>query len=258
MKKNLNRLFLVMALTLALPLTAFAHFGLLIPQKNTVDPEHRQIQMLLAFIHPVEMKGMELVKPKKFGVMKMNQISDLGSTLKQTKFLGHTAWTSTFKFNRPGVYQFFMEPTPYFEPAEDKYIIHYTKTIIAAFGDEEGWDLPVKGLKAQIIPLTRPFGVYAGNTFQGKVVVDGKPVPNCDVEVEFFNKKHIKVPGEYYVTQVVKTDENGVFTYTPPAPGWWGFAGLSTANFTLPYQGVQKPVEIGAVLWVYFAPWPGK
>lgn len=57
-----------------------------------------------------------------------------------------------------------MEPKPYFEPAEDCYIIHYTKTVVSAFG-LEGWDREL-GLKTEIVPLTRPFGLYAGNVFQ--------------------------------------------------------------------------------------------
>ena len=35
---------------------------------------------------------------------------------------------------------FYMEPKPYWEPAEDCFIIHYTKTVVTAFGDDEGWD----------------------------------------------------------------------------------------------------------------------
>ncbi|MDQ7031162.1 MAG: DUF4198 domain-containing protein [Desulfonauticus sp.] len=248
------KFFLILVL-LIIPISAYAHFGFLIPQKSMITPETKTIKLMLAFIHPTEMKGMELVLPKKFGVKVGNKILNLKKRLKKIKFLNHTAWESTFKFKRPGVYQFFMEPTPYFEPAEDKYIIHFTKTYVAAFGDEEGWDKPI-GLTTEIIPLTRPFGLYAGNTFRGKVLVNGKPAANCDVEVEFFNQKRIKVPGEYYITQVVKTDKNGIFCYTPPAPGWWGFAGLNTANFTLPYKGKPKEVELGAVLWLYFAPWP--
>ncbi|WP_456324742.1 DUF4198 domain-containing protein [Desulfonauticus submarinus] len=253
---RLVKFFLILML-LTLPLTAYAHFGFLLPQKSMITPEAKTIELMLAFIHPMEMNGMELVKPEKFGVKVGDKIIDLRKNLHKISFLGHTAWKTSFKFKRPGVYQFFMKPTPYFEPAEDKYIIHYTKTFVAAFGDEEGWDNPI-GLKTEIIPLTRPFGLYAGNTFQGKVLVNGKPAANCDVEVEFFNQKGLTPPGEYYITQVVKTDQNGIFTYTPPAAGWWGFAGLNTADFTLPYKGKQKEVELGAVLWLYFAPWPSK
>ena len=145
-----------------------------------------------------------------------------------------------------------MEPEPYFEPAEDTYIIHYTKTAVAAFGGEEGWDEPL-GLKTEIVPLTRPFGNYAGNVFQGRVLLDGKPVPGAEVEVESYNKaKGHTAPNEYFVTQVVKADENGVFSYGVPWAGWWGFAALNTAKEKLDYKGEPKPIELGAVLWLEF------
>ena len=98
---------------------------------------------------------------------------------------------------------------------------------MAAFGAEEGWDEEV-GLKAEIVPLTRPFGLYAGNVFQGVVKFKGKPVANVDVEVEFWNAdKKVTAPNEYFFTQVVKTDKNGVFTFAVPKAGWWGFSALN-------------------------------
>jgi cobalt/nickel transport protein len=57
------------------------------------------------------------------------------------------------------------------------------------------------------------------------------------------------------ITQVVKADANGVFTYVPPAAGWWGFSALVTAEYTLEQDGVAKPVELGGVLWVHFEDW---
>jgi len=37
---------------------------------------------------------------------------------------------------------------------------------VTAFGDDEGWDEEI-GLKTEIVPLSKPFGLYAGNIFQG-------------------------------------------------------------------------------------------
>jgi cobalt/nickel transport protein len=54
------------------------------------------------------------------------------------------------------------------------------------------------------------------------------------------------------ITQTIKADGNGVFTYAAPVSGWWGFAALNPADFKLPHQGEQKDVELGAVIWVYF------
>lgn len=250
------RLFRSLLLTLALVLLAapaMAHFGMVIPSHDVVtDKASAKVKLTLSFSHPMEGNGMEMVKPKAFGVLDGGKKVDLLATLQPAKVMGHGAWNAEYVFKRPGVGIFYVQPEPYFEPAEDKYIEHLTKVVVPAFGEEEGWDEPV-GLPAEIIPLTRPFGNYAGNVFTGKVVVDGKPVPGVEVEVEYYNKdKKYKAPNEYMVTQVVKTDANGVFNYAVPFPGWWGFAALTEAPKTLEKDGVAKPVERGAVLWAKF------
>ena len=165
------------------------------------------------------------------------------------------AFTTSYSFGRPGTYVFSMEPTPYWEPAEDAFIIHYTKTYVTAFGDDEGWDAEL-GLKTEIVPLSKPFGLWAGNVFQGIVKIDGAPVPYAEVEVEYFNEDGSAVaPDDLMITQTVKADANGVFTYATPVDGWWGFAALSEAEYTLPQDGEEKGVELGAVIWVHFEAW---
>jgi cobalt/nickel transport protein len=115
---------------------------------------------------------------------------------------------------------------------------------------EVGWDEEI-GLKTEIIPLSRPYGLWTGNVFQGIVKVDGKPVPFTEVEVEYYNQgDKIELPAEPMITQVVKADENGIFTYAMPKAGWWGFAALNEDEKKIKYNGEEKSIEIGAVLWV--------
>lgn len=238
---------------------AMAHFGMLIPSENIVTPEKKTVELTISFSHPFEGTGMEMVKPQKFCVVKDGDKTDLLSTLEKTKVMDHAAWKSAYNVKRPGVYHFAVEPVPYWEPAEDVSIIHYTKTIVAAFGADEGWDEPM-GLPTEIVPLLRPFGNYAGNTFVGKVLMNGKPVPNGEVEVELYNKEgKLQAPSDYHVTQVIQADENGVFSFACPGAGWWGFAALNDAEYTLKNpKGEDKGVELGAVLWIYMDEWQAK
>jgi cobalt/nickel transport protein len=247
---------LLAAMVLVISGSALAHFGMLIPSPATVsqgDPKTLNLQ--LSFSHPMEMAGMDMARPKAFGVLVGESREDLLAALKPAKVMDKNGWTAAYPLKRPAVYTFFLEPEPYWEPAEDCFIVHYTKVVVPAFGDEEGWDREA-GLKTEIVPLTRPFGLYAGNVFQGIVMLDGKRVPYAEVEVEFYNAdKKAEAPNEYMVTQVVKSDRNGVFTYAAPRAGWWGFAALSTADFKLKKDGKEKAVEIGGVIWVYFHEW---
>jgi len=232
--------------------SALAHYGMLMTSDSMVmQNDNRTISLTLSFSHPFEGEGMELVKPAVFGVMANGKRVNLLETLKETKLMDHTAWETFYKIKRPGVYMFYMEPKPYWEPAEDCYIVHYTKTVVTAFGDDEGWDQEI-GLKTEIVPLSKPYGLYAGNVFQGIVKLDGKPVPFCEVEVEYYNEDgKAKAPTDYMVTQTIKADVNGLFTYAAPRAGWWGFAALNTSDEKI--KG--KDVEMGAVLWVRFHDW---
>jgi len=115
---------------------------------------------------------------------------------------------------------------------------------------EVGWDREV-GLQTEIVPLTRPYGLWTGNLFQGQVKVDGQPVPRATVEVAFHNDAGVTAPDDAFTTQVVHADGNGVFSYAMPRAGWWGFAALTTSADTLPGpDGEPREVELGAVLWV--------
>ncbi|MDR2391506.1 MAG: DUF4198 domain-containing protein [Planctomycetota bacterium] len=230
-----------------------AHFGMVIPSTPVVeDQDDATITVELSFSHPMEMNGMPLARPKVVQVVVDGRTEDIDAALQAASIMEHDAWKAQYTVRRPGVYAFVMEPEPYWEPAEDCFIIHYTKSYVAAFGEEEGWDEPI-GLKTEIVPLTRPFGNYAGNLFQGRVLLDGEPVPGAEVEVEYYNRDGVyAAPNEYMVTQVIKADENGVFAYGIPFAGWWGFAALNTADGKMPHEGEAKDVELGAVLWMEF------
>jgi len=234
---------------------AMAHFQMIIPSDDMVEQgENRTVTLDLRFWHPLEGIGMNMVKPAAFGVLVNGRNTDLTGSLQEVQLKDaegkmHPGFTATHRMGR-GDHIFYVEPKPYWEPTEDKFIIHYTKVVVNGLGVTVGWDEPV-GLKTEIVPLTRPYGLWAGNVFQGQVLLNGKPVPGAEVEVEHYSPdQSIKVPAGPMVTQVVKADQNGVFTYAMPKAGWWGFAALSTDDRPIKQDGENKDVEIGAVLWV--------
>jgi len=238
---------------------ASAHFAMVIPSKDVVSKDDKkEIGLLIQFTHPFEGGPiMQMDKPEKFGVVIGDKAVDLLDTLKEKKMDGKSTWETAFKVSKPADYIFFLQPKPYWEPAEDKFIVHVTKVIVDALGAEEGWDKPVAktaGIPIEIVPMTRPYSLYAGNTFTGKVLKDGKPLADGDVEVEFWGKGKTKAPTDAHVAQVVKTDENGVFSFTMPKAGWWGFAALTDADTPIKRDGADKKVELGAVLWVHAYP----
>jgi cobalt/nickel transport protein len=233
----------------------YAHFQMVLPSTNIVlDQKQATIGLELMFCHPFEQTWMNMARPHMFGVMISGEKrEDLLAGIFEKKIDGFSAWTAAYKVNQPGDHVFFVEPAPYWEPAEGKFIVHHTKTVVNGFGMQEGWDAEI-GLETEIIPLTRPYGLYAGNVFCGLVKVNGKPAPLAEVEVEYYNSENkYTAPSEPYITQVIMSDASGVFTYAMPKPGWWGFAALSEREAKLLNKQDNKeyPVEIGALIWVY-------
>lgn len=254
----------VLSSILGLSSAGNAHFGAIVPSDDVISQDDsKKLQVEVKFIHPLEMHYMDMAKPKQFGVITRGRKVDLLSNLTETKTKANspnqekrfTFWKTTYQITRPGDYTFYLEPTPYYEPAEESFIVHYTKVCVNALGLEGGWDEPV-GLETEIVPLTRPYGLWTNNIFTGQVLLKGKPVAGTPVEIEYLNEspgnqKLVKAPNDAHITQVVKTDANGVFSYAMPRAGWWGFAALSEADWKLKHEGVEKEVEIGAVYWVH-------
>lgn len=247
---------LASAALLCLPLVASAHFQELIPSTEIVDVQTGpELTLALTFTHPMEGGPvMAMGEPAAFGVLTPDGKQDLGDALERLEVAGQAAYQAAFRVPGPGDYVFYIEPAPYWEPAEGVMIVHYTKTVVDAYGAEAGWDRLV-GLPVEIEPLTRPYGLWAGNLFTGLVRKNGRPVPFAEVEVEWRNDGSVTPPAAPFVTQVLKADANGVFSYAMPRAGWWGFAALieGDAPMTNP-EGKEVPVEQGALIWVRTRP----
>lgn len=224
---------------------AQGHFLTLLPESDVVTKK-QPIEIEVSFLHPFEQTAMTMHKAKSITVYNTSTES---LNFKETKKFSKKAWRGEYRFKRPGDYIFVVEPKEYFEPAEEKFIRHITKTVVNAYGLESGWERKI-GLDVEIVPLIKPYGLYKGNTFSGQVFHHGKPAKNIEVEVELYNDKNLKAPTDAHITQVVKTDINGVFHYTMPFSGWWGFAALTEEGEMKHSTGKSYPIEVGGLIWV--------
>ncbi len=229
-----------------------AHFQLLLPHSDVIGSDDgRDIRLELVFTHPMENGPvMAMGPPQRFGVMVGEEQVDLLPALRPLSITGQRAYRAEYRIRQPGDHLFFLEPAPYWEPAERKMIIHYTKVVVDVMSGGGGWDRLV-GLPVEIEPLVRPYGLWAGNAFRGIVRHNGKPVPFAEVEVEYLNRDGtVRPPNDALVTQVVKTDANGVFSYTIPWAGWWGFAALVDGEEMTNPDGETVGTELGGLIWV--------
>jgi len=252
MKKARSILAIVLAVWLPAA-SAVAHFQVLIPSSDIVTAEGaRTVRLDILFTHPMEQGPvMDMGTPRRFGVLVGGEKTDLRASLKRKKLDGKTAFECSYTMRRPGDYVFYIEPAPYWEPAERKMIVHYTKVVVDAFGAGEGWDAMV-GFPVEIEPLVRPYGLWTGNQFRGIVRKNGKPVPFAEIEVEYYNVgREVEPPSDPFVTQVIKADAEGVFSYVMPRAGWWSFAALIDGDEKMENpEGEPVDVELGALIWV--------
>lgn len=253
-------MFFMGLMTMALTATrAEAHFLELIPSHSLITKSKQStLTFDIRFTHPMEGAPlMDMQLPEQFGVQVAGLKQDLTTELKAIRLEGKlnpanvTSFKALHNIKRAGDYTFFLTPAPYWEAEERTMIIHYTKVIVNAYGLENGWETPV-GLPVEIMPLSRPYGLWTNNLFSGQVINNGKPEANALVEIEYRGQGNIKTPGSPFVTQVVRADTNGVFHYAMPKAGWWGFAALVDNGKTLPApDGTNAQVEEGGLLWVH-------
>ena len=240
---------LVVFSTIVAASSAQAHFQEILPSADVL-PQGGEVAFDLIFTHPME-RGpvMEMARPMRVGMRIGGATVDLTAAVAAKPVEGRSAWTVAAKLDRPGAAVVFVEPQPYWEAAEKKWITHFAKVVVDGWASGEGW-ADLVGLPVEIEPLARPTGLWTGNLFRGIVRAAGKPVPFAEVEVEWANDGSVEVPNEAFVTQVIRADQNGVFAYAMPRAGWWGFAALVDGPERPGPKGEAGKSELGGVMWV--------
>jgi uncharacterized GH25 family protein len=88
-----------------------------------------------------------------------------------------------------------------------------------------------KGEGLELVPLQHPNDLYARETTKFRLLLDGKPAKDFDVEIIAGGTRYRDAPGEL----VLKTDASGEFAVTWPSPGlYWLDAGTADERATVP------------------------
>jgi len=252
----------VIGLTILTALPAQAHFQV-IYTPETAREQSGPVQFKLVFTHPFEAgHTMDMGQPKEFFVVHKGQKRDLLDTLEPISWAGLSntgkAYEAEYRLRGMGDHVFGLVPSPYFESKEDAYIQQITKVVVNTAGLPTDWDNEL-GLKTEIVPLDKPYALWTGNVFRGVVKSQGEPVPHAEVEVEYLNHEPLmeknafaqeakaEAPQNAYVTQTIKANAHGEFTFGIPKAGWWGFCALGTGPDN-EYKG--KDLSQDAVIWV--------
>ncbi|MCW8331784.1 DUF4198 domain-containing protein [Photobacterium sp. SDRW27] len=244
---------------LAVSGAANAHFQLVYTPDVIVE-KPTNMDMKLVFGHPMENGHvMDMEKPEQFFVQFKDKRIDLMDKLKSISWAGPEntakAYQADYKVKRNGDYVFAVVPAPYYEKGEDIYIQQITKSYVNKGGLPTGWEQPLD-LATEIVPLNKPYQVFAGGTFSGQLLSEGKPAPGVECEIEYINtdidmkgngfgKKTYREAPETAIVAI--TDQDGEFTFGIPKAGVWGFACLGSGPVT---EHKGKELSQDAVIWV--------
>ena len=250
--------------------SAWAHFQMLYTPESAL-PTGKTIELRHVFTHPfadehtmdmgLQHDSEKLATVEDFYVINKGKKKDLTETLEALEWQGQSnrgkGYSSTYKAQRMGDHVLVIHPAPYYEAGEGIYIQQITKTIVNVAGAPSDWDAEL-GLKAEIVPLVKPYSIWAGSTFTGIVKSNGHPVPYAEIEVEYLNRavdlaknamgpSFVEAPQDSFITLGIKADGNGKFTFGIPRAGWWGFCALGVGS-DISYKG--KELSQDAVIWV--------
>lgn len=248
--------------TIAATTPAHAHLQMVYTQDLLRD-KGGKVELHMPFTHPaVSGHVMTADAPKAFYHVRKGKKTDLLSSVVASEWTSAEnkgpSFQADVKLKGLGDNIFIYEMAPYLEASEGIYIQQITKSIVNVGSLPTDWDSDL-GLKAEIVPLTKPYAIYEGGSFTAVVRSEGKPVPFAEIEVEYVNylpdvankkfadKATITPPAEAFETITIFADANGTFTFALPKAGQWGFAALGVGT-DKEYKG--KELSQDAVIWV--------
>jgi cobalt/nickel transport protein len=252
---------------------ASAHFLVIYTPDTLV--EGSEVTFKVVFTHPFNAghtmdmgknaQG-EVMGFEKFLVVHKGETTDLAGELEEITFasLENSGVAYDFTLDRDngfrggGDWVIVGVPAPYYEESEDIYIQQITKTMVNKGDIASDWDARVAEGYPEIIPYVKPYAVWEGGMFRGKVVDGrGNPVPRAEIEVEYINYDvdmegnkftgSPKIEKEGHGAAVILADLQGNFEFIPPKAGFWGFAALG-AGGEMTFDG--RELSQDAVLWI--------
>lgn len=225
-------------------------------------PLNEEVDMLISLMSPREHAARPMDMPQLFAVLRHDAATrfvngtpqpdrrDLLGDLEETLYLKTRAWAANVAIERPGLYQFITETRPRFDTGRRCFEQQYVKSILPVHGIEDGWERPA-GLRLEILPLTRPFGLSAGAVFSGRAVGPEGPLAHARVYMDRVRTEKKPAPALWQHDLEGRTDSDGRFVLTPDAPGWWCCVVEVEGQPLKGPDGQPTPLILGSVLWLY-------
>ena len=255
------RLRLLLAICGLVPVSAaHAHYHMLLPERHSIKNGDK-VTVSYQFGHPFEHELSDTDKPVRAVAFQPDgKAIDLLPKLEKVELAGAegkkvAGYRLAFEPAGRGDFMLVFESPPIWM-ADEKHFIHDTCRVVIHVETQKGWDLARAEIKEfSLAPMTRPYGLRSGTVFQARIGPPGPAVSHL-VEVERYNATPPKaLPPDEHMTLSLKSDANGVATFTLPEPGWWAITATRTrdrfqGSETKERDGKLYPIIERATLWV--------
>jgi cobalt/nickel transport protein len=261
----MGRIWIAILVQMAWVSVSYAHYNMLFPDKPWVN-KGETVVFTYQFGHPFEHELFDAPMPLAVNVIlpdgKTQAVSKLAKgSLKGIDGKNVVGYSFTYEPQLRGDHTLvLLTPPIWMEESND--FVQDTVKVVLHVQTQKNWDTDLPSglfdhVKLQTTPLTRPYGLYPGMTFQAHVGLGFKKQENGSggrlVEIERYNARPPqKLPSDELITFKTKTDPNGVFTFAFPEPGWWSMtAAFQEKDRQYKGGGKKGPLRDRATLWVF-------
>lgn len=228
--------------------------------ESGIEPE--EVDILLSMMRPFLHEGLDVDMPQLFAVLRHDadpnateggaqpERRDLLGDVEEIRYLDQKAWGANVGLDKPGLYQFLMEGRPWWDEERQTFLRHQATLALPVHGVERGWSEPA-GQSFEIVPLTRPFGLNAPALFSGRILLDGKALAGAKVRMLRINADGAAAPTPWHEDMAAISNAEGEFSFLLAQPGWWCCEAITDGPPLKGPDGELKPVERGALFWLF-------
>ena len=145
-----------------------------------------------------------------------------------------------------------IDPRPRWSESRQRYEQEFVKATVPVYGESRGWEVPC-GLRLEVVPRTRPFGLGAPCLFSAQVRWQGQPLPGAQVRMYRINtdKTPPALPTPWHCSLEARADADGNVAFVLNRPGWWCCVAEPDGEPLKGPDGNPRPLRFGGVFWLY-------
>lgn len=224
----------------------------------------KELDLLITLMRPDDHGCLDMEMPQLMSILRfddhspveqgqlMGERRDLLGDLEEIRYLDSRAWGVNVAISKPGLYHFMIETRPRWRESRQRYEQDFVKTTVPVYGESRGWEIPC-GLRLEVVPRTRPFGLTAPCLFSAQIRWQGAPLSGAQVRMYRINtdKTTPALPTPWHASLEARTDADGNAAFVLNRSGWWCCVAETDGEPLKGPDGTPKPLRFGGVFWLY-------